>query len=73
MEQEQGETIAAFKSSCETKSPRIKERTYNQVNLACYKWLLIQGSENIPINGTILQEKAASDGWLNAWKTRYNN
>ena len=72
MEQEQGKTIAALKSSCETKNPRIKERTYKQVNSACYKWLLIQGSENILINGTILQEKAASDGCLNAWKTRYN-
>ena len=45
----------------------------------------MQRSENIPINGTILQEKAfgfakhlniekfqVSDGWLHAWKTRYN-
>ena len=47
--------------------------------------LLIQIFENIPINGTILQEKAlgfakqlniekfqASYGWLHAWKIRYN-
>ena len=48
--------VAAFKSSGGTKRQRIKEGTYEQVNLACYKWLLIQRSENIPINGTILQE-----------------
>ena len=78
-------TIPAFKSSGGTKRQRIKEGTYEQVNLACYKWLLIQRSENIPINGTILQEKAlgfakqlniekfqASDSWLQVWKTRYN-
>lgn len=77
--------IAAFKSSGGTKRQRIKEGTYEHVNLACYKWLLLQRSENIPINGVILQEKAldfakklniekfqASDGWLHAWKARYN-
>ena len=77
--------IAAFKSSSGTKTQRIKEGTYKQVNLACYKWLLIHRSENIPINGTILQEKVLgfakqlniekfqpSDGWLHAFKTRYN-
>ena len=77
--------IPAFKSSGGTKRQQIKEGTYEQVNLACYKWVLIQRSENIPINGTILQEKAlgfakqlniekfqASDGWLHAWKTLYN-
>ena len=77
--------IAAFKSSGGSKRQRIKEGTYEQVNLACYKWLLIQRSENIPINGTVLQEKAfgfakqlniekfqASDSWSNVWKSRYN-
>ena len=75
----------AFKSSGGTKRQRIKEGTYEQVNLACYKWLLIQRSENIPINGMIIQEKSldyakqlnkkksqASDGWLQAWKTGCN-
>ena len=77
--------IAAFKSSGKTKRQRIKEETCEQVDLACYKWLLIQRSENISINGTILQEKVldfakqiniekfrASDGWLHTWKSRYN-
>ena len=49
-----------------------------------FKWLLIQRSENIPINGTMsmLKEKTlgfakqlnieklqVSDSWLHAWKT----
>ena len=73
--------IAEFKSNGGTKTQRIKEGIYRQVNLVCYKWLLIQRSKN----GTILQEKAfgfakkliiekfqASDGFLHAWKTRHN-
>ena len=39
--------IAAFKSSAGTKRQRIKEGASDEVNLACYKWLLIQRSENI--------------------------
>ena len=54
--------IAAFKSSGRATRQRIKEGTYEQVNLVSYKWLLIQRSENIPIYGTILQEKALGFG-----------
>ena len=50
--------IAAFKSSGGIKRQRIKEGNHEHVNLACYKWLLSQRSENIPINGVVLQEKA---------------
>ena len=48
-----------------------------------YKWFLFARSQNIPINGIILKEKAiffakelniqdfaASNGWLERWKTR---
>ena len=79
--------VTSFKSSGGTKRQRIKEGTYVQVNLACFKWLLLQRSENIPIqiHGKIIREKAlefakelnlekfqASDGWLHSWKARYN-
>ena len=47
--------VTAFKSSGGTKRQRIKEGTNEQVNLACFKWLLIQRSENIPIHGKIIQ------------------
>ena len=77
--------MTAFKSSGGTKRQRIKEGTHEQVSLACFKWLLIQRSENIPIHGKIIQEKALefakelnlekfqeSDGWLHLWKARCN-
>ena len=77
--------MTAFKGSGGTKRQRIKEGTYEQFNLACFKWLLIQRSENIPIHGKIIPEKAlefakelnlekfqASDGWFQSWKARYN-
>ena len=54
--------IAAFKSSGRATRQRIKEGTYEQVNLVSYNWLLIQRSENIPIYGKILQEKALGFG-----------
>ena len=50
--------VTAFKCCGETKRQRIKEGTYEQVNLACYKWLLVQRSENTPVNGKAIQEKA---------------
>ena len=77
--------MTAFKSSGGTKRQQIKEGTYEQVNLACFKWLLIKRLENIPIHGKIIQGKAlefakelnletfrASDCWLHSWKARYN-
>ena len=50
--------VTTFKSSGRTKRQRIKEGEYVQINLACYKWLLMQRSENIPINGTVTQGKS---------------
>jgi len=60
---------------------KIRKKSLN--SLAVHKWLLVMRSENIPISGTILKEKAlefaeelgvesfqASQGWLAKWKTR---
>ena len=33
--------VTAFKSGGGTKRQRIKEGTYEQINLVCFKWLLI--------------------------------
>ena len=54
---------------------------YEQVDKAVFKWFSLQRSQNVPIDGPILKEKAlqfaksfnfptfkASDGWLDKWK-----
>ena len=56
---------------------------YEQVDKAVFKWFSLQRSQNVPIDGPILKEKAlqfaksfnfptfkASDGWLDKWKKR---
>ena len=39
---------------------RSKPEKFEDVNKAVHKWLLVMRSENIPISGTILKEKALS-------------
>ena len=69
------------KGSATTK--RIKVGTYDQVNKAVLKWFARLRSENVPVSGVLIKEKAlyfakelnfekfqASDGWLDKWKKR---
>ena len=46
--------VTAFKSSGGAERQCMKEGTYEQVNLACSKWLQIQRLENIPMHGKII-------------------
>ena len=62
---------------------KMRRCDYEQVDKAVFKWLFLQRSQNVPIDGPILKEKAlqfaksfnfptfkASDGWLDKWKRR---
>ena len=62
---------------------RMRPEKYEDLNKALRKWFLNCQSENIPLNGPLLKEKAiafatelkidnfqASDGWLEKWKKR---
>ena len=62
---------------------KIRGCDYEQVDKAVFKWFSLQRSQNVPIDGPILKEKAlqfaksfnfstfkASDGWLDKWKKR---
>lgn len=63
----------------------LKMSTYAKMEKALYKWFLKLREKNVPISGTMLQEKAkilqkkldetspftASNGWLNRFKQRY--
>ena len=72
---------ALEKSSC--KRRKIRESNYADVDNVVFKWFLSQRSKSIPIDGTLIKEKAikyakelritdfkASDGWLGRWKKR---
>ena len=60
---------------------RVKLEKYEKLNKAVHKWFLNLRSENVPISGPMLKEKAlefagglniggfqASEGWLEKWK-----
>ena len=62
---------------------KMRRFDYEQVDKAVFKWFSLQRSQNFPIDGLILKEKAlqfaksfnfptfkASDGWLDKWKKR---
>ena len=65
----------------------VKRRTspYMELNEALFKWFCDARSRNLPVTGSLLQEKAllissemghdnfsASNGWLESWRNRYN-
>ena len=68
-------------SSSEAK--KMRGCDYEQVDQAVLKWFSLQRSQNVPIDGPMLKEKAlqfaerfnipnfkASDGWMDKWKKR---
>lgn len=67
-----------------TSTKRVKIDKFDQVNKALLQWFKRIRSENVPINGPLIKEKAlyfakelnvenfqASEGWLDKWKKRY--
>ena len=68
---------------CSSDAQKMRRCDYEQVDKAVFKWFSLQRSQNDPIDGPILKEKAlqfaksfnfptfkASDGWLDKWKKR---
>jgi len=66
-----------------SESKKMRSCNYEQVDKAVLKWFSLQRSQNVPIDGPMLKEKAlqfaesfdiptfkASDGWLDKWKKR---
>ena len=67
------------------KRQRFRGSPYENIDEACYKWLVNTRGRSIPISATVLKTKAlyfakelgcndfsASDGWLDRWKKRKN-
>ena len=80
MDEKQKQTLQSLE---QTSSNTKKLRGYEQVNKAILKWFSLQRSQNIPIDGTMIKEKAllfaekfnftnfkASDGRMDKWKKR---
>ena len=70
-----------------TSAKRVRMRLFPHEDLdkACYMWLLNARHQSIPVSGIIFKAKALyfakehgcdsfqpSDGWLDRWKKRYN-
>ena len=62
---------------------RLRESNYKRVDDVVFKWFLSKRSQDIPIDGVFIKEKAlqyakelgfnefqASDGWLRRWRER---
>ena len=70
-------------NSSTMKRQRFRRPLYENLDAACYKWLVNAGGQSIPISVTMLKTKAhffakelgcndfrASDGWFERWKKR---
>ena len=68
-----------------SKRVRMQLSPHEDLDKACYMWLLNAQHQSIPVSGAIFKVKAsyfakelgcdsfqASDGWLDRWKKRYN-
>ena len=62
---------------------KLRRCQYEKVDKALFEWFLSQSSQNMPIDGSMIQEKGlffakkleipdfkTSDGWLDKWKNR---
>ena len=65
---------------------KLRGCQYEKVNKALFEWFVLQRSQNIPIDGSMIQEKGlffakkleivdfrASDGWIDSGKKARNN
>lgn len=75
--------LKAIEGGSNSKRQKIRSGDFNDVDTTVYKWFISKRSQNIPIDGVLLKEKAmqyakelghkefmASDGWLRRWKER---
>ena len=73
------------KNKTSAKRVRMRLSPHEDLDKACYMWLLNARHQSIPVSGTIFKVKALyfpkergcdsfqeSHGWLDRWKKRYN-
>ena len=62
---------------------KLRGRQYENIDKAIFEWFVLQRSQNIPMDGSLIQEKGlffakkleipdfkVSDGWLGKWEKR---
>ena len=77
--------FVALEKGNNVKRQKLGTRDHETLDTAVFKWFLSLRSQNVPLSGAIIQEKAsqyakelsvdnvkASDGWLRRWKERNN-
>ena len=77
--------LAALEKENNVKRQKVRTGDHKTSDTAVFKWFLSLRSQNVPLSGAIIQEKAnqhakelsienfkASDGWLRRWKERNN-
>ena len=75
--------LKALENNCLSKKQKLRESSFEKLDNAVFRWCLSKHSQNTPIDGNLLKEKATaypkelgytnfvgSTGWLDRWKRR---
>ena len=75
--------LKALENSCFSKKQKLRESNFEKRDNVVFGWFLSKRSQNIPIDGNLIKEKAiayakelgytsfvGSTGWLDRWKRR---
>ena len=72
-----------MEDNCSSKKRKLRESNFEKLDNVVFRWFLSKRSQNIPIDGNLIKEKAityskelhynnfpGSAGWLDQWKKR---
>ena len=75
--------LKALENNCSSKKQKLRENNFEKLDNVVFRWFLSKRSQNIPIDGNLIKEKAivyakelgytnfvGSTGWLDRWKRR---
>ena len=76
-----GKYFKALEDNCSSKKRKLRESDFEKLDNVVFRWFLSKRSQNIPIDGNLIKEKAityakelgynnfhGSAGWLDQWK-----
>ena len=75
--------LKVLENNCSSKKQKLRESNFEKLDNVVFRWFLSKRSQNIPIDGNLIKEKAivyakelsytnfvGSTGWLDRWKRR---